>query len=129
MRSIVLSSILLAGLASAQTPAPGYGIIKGTPAPKAAPSPANLANVTLLKGPDGVWKCISAGTKPCTAQEAQAYTAIVKSRSNVKNNLTIAPDGSVHCTNTADGKACSDAAIQDVATQMKAITKGGQQNF
>jgi hypothetical protein len=129
---LALLALTSALLVSAQTP--GGRIIKGAPAPPAAaaakPSPemALAAAVTLVKAPNGTWTCTGAAGKPCTTQEAQAYTTVTKSRSNVKDNLVIDPNGAVHCT-AADGKPCSDVTIQNIATQMKAITKGGQLNF
>ena len=130
-RAIILGLTLIASLASGQTS--NREKLKGTTrtepgAAAASPSAAALANVNLVKGADGSWKCMGAGGKICTSQEAQAYVTVTKSLSNIKNNLSIAPDGTVRCT-AADGKPCTDAAMQQTTTQMKAITKGGQQNY
>lgn len=61
------------------------------------------------------------------APAAQAATTVVKSRSNVKNNLVVAqPDGRLKCT-LPDGNACSDEDLKAVnVSGLKAVTKSGQ---
>ena len=64
------------------------------------------------------------------APAPQAATSVIKSRSNVKDNLVVAqPDGRLKCT-LPDGNACSDEDLKAVSVPgLKAITKGGQQGF
>ena len=91
-----------------------------------------LANIQIIQGPNGTWKCTSTGGAVCSDTEIKLFTTTVnKSRSNVKNNLTvgpIAPDGTFHCF-SADKKPCSEAEVHDLAALAKAITKGGQQGW
>lgn len=126
---------VLAGTAQPvrQGPMAGAGFSQGSPAkgsaaPLTAAEAALLAKVEIVKGRDGVWRCMS-GRQVCSNTESQSYTVITKSRSNVKDNLMVAPDGTVHCRNAADGKPCSDAVFLGIVAQMKAITKGGQKGF
>lgn len=82
---------------------------RGNPAPE-------LGDVTIANGPNGSWKCLHAGGKPCTGPEVEALHAAVKSRSNVKDNLiTVAPDGALQCRDAATGKACPDTEVQALA--------------
>lgn len=94
--------------------------------PVSPPNAALLAKVRIAKGAGGVWKCTS-GTQLCSGAEARAYTTADNSMNNGKHTLAIASDGTVTCTNAAGGTPCSDTEMQNIVTQLKAITKGGQQ--
>ena len=118
MRSLVQCSLfVLAAVAMAlgQGPAPGGGSTK-TVASAATPSAADvavLANIQFVKGANGTWKCVGAGGKPCSVAEAQGVT---KSRSNVKDNLTINinSDGTVRYFRSSDNQPCSDPEVQAI---------------
>ena len=118
MRSLVQCSLfVLAAVAMVfgQAPAPGGGSARTEPS-AATPSAADaavLANIQFVKGANGTWKCVGVSGKPCSVAEAQGVT---KSRSNVKNNLTIniTSDGTVHCFRASDNQSCSDPEIQAI---------------
>ncbi len=129
---IALSMMVLTGSVWGQAKAPAKErIIKGAPASaKASPEATLLAHVQIVKAPDGKWKCLSMGGRVCSADERQATTTVTKSRSNVKNNMVIAPDGTIQCVTTADNKPCADIVFQELSAEVKkAITKGGQSGF
>ena len=127
-----LSMMVLTGTAWGQAKAPTKErITKDAPASaKASPAAALLANVQIVKAPDGKWKCLSTGGRVCSPDERQATTTVTKSRSNVKDNMVIAPDGTIQCVTTADNKPCADIVFQELSAEVKkAITKGGQSGF
>jgi hypothetical protein len=127
-----LSIMVLTGTAWGQAKAPAKERnIKGAPASaKASPEAALLANVQIVKASDGKWRCLSAGGRACSPDERQATTTVTKSRSNVKDNMVIAPDGTIQCITTSDNKPCADTVFQELSAEVKkAITKGGQSGF
>jgi hypothetical protein len=95
----------------------------GQTASLSATEAAVLANVQITKASNGTWKCTSTGGRGCSDTETKLMTSATKSRSNIKNNLTIsptAPDGTFRCLRVSDNKPCSDAEIQDLAAAVKA---------
>jgi hypothetical protein len=132
-----LSMMALAGVAWGQANAPAKAPAKTSaskaapPAAKATPAAAALlANVQIVKGPNGKWRCVSTGGRPCSDGEWQA-TTVTRTRSNVKDNLmTLAPDGTLQCVSAADGKPCAEATFQEFSAEVKkAITKSGSSGF
>lgn len=79
--------------------------------------PRSLSDVDITQDAGRNWKCIHAGGRPCSEPEIQAVTTIIKSRSNVRNNLiAVAPDGGIKCTDKATGKPCPEADVQALKT-------------
>jgi hypothetical protein len=110
-----LASSLLAALVMAQTQAPNPTIfLKG----KAGAATAEAqGGPQFVKSNDGKWRCMDAG-KPCSEPQLKAMGTIVKSKSNITNNLVLNPDGTLQCTNA--GKPCSDADVQKAASELSA---------
>jgi hypothetical protein len=75
------------------------------------------AGPQFVKAADGKWHCMDAG-RPCTESQLKAMGTIVKSKSNITNNLVLNPDGTLQCTNA--GKPCSDAEVQKAASELAA---------
>jgi len=77
--------------------------------------------------PDGKLRCVLDDGKPCTAQHAvQLKTYDLKSQ--IKALSISGTDGTLTC----DGKPCTAAHLGELnkaLTSMKAITKGGTQDF
>jgi hypothetical protein len=120
-------------LSALSVPWRDIGDLKKADRVAASPRPAEVAaipNVLITQLPNGTWKCTSVGGKPCSNPEVQATTTVIKSRSNVKeNSIAVAPDGTLSCTNAADGKPCSPAVMNQFMNEMKAVTKGGSTGF
>jgi hypothetical protein len=103
---------------------PSAGTPVGQAAPLSAADAALLANVQIVKAPNGTWRCTSTGGRICSDTETKLFTSATKSRSNTKDNLTIAPsapDGTFRCFRASDNKPCSDAEVQELAAQVKAV--------
>ncbi|MGJ5819025.1 hypothetical protein [Paludibaculum fermentans] len=84
---------------------------------------AVLANVQIIRTPAGTWRCMGR-TGVCTPPEVQSLartvTTTVKSVSNIKSLLVVAPDGTITCRDSVDGRPCTPAETDGFASSLKA---------
>jgi hypothetical protein len=121
-----LSSFANARPAVGQPTAPPRGPIAAAQFDPGIPmTPADAAvlkNVQINKRQDGSWQCVGqAGV--CSSSEVQALsrtvTTTVKSASNIKSLLVVAPNGTIGCKDSATGTPCTTAEANDFASALK----------
>jgi hypothetical protein len=105
------------------TAAPRGPVVGLQPSPAVLIAPADaavLANVQINRTPTGSWRC-TGKTGACSPTEVQvlARTVLNNSRSNIKNNIVVAPDGTITCKDSTNGSPCTAAEINDFASSLK----------
>jgi hypothetical protein len=83
---------------------------------------AVLANIQINRAPGGNWRCTgkAGACSPTEVQTlARVVTVTIKGVSNIEALLVVAPDGTIGCKDSTEGRPCTYAEVNDFASLLK----------